>query len=53
VTVLPACGAGNTVALAAKDGDLRVSPAELYGAARRWKAESGLDLSPTLERLDR
>ena len=26
-------------------------PAELHEAARRWKAESGLDLSPTLERL--
>jgi spermidine synthase len=53
VIVLPACGAGNTVALAAKDGDLRVTPAELHDAARRWKAESGLDLAPTLERLDR
>jgi spermidine synthase len=51
VIVLPACSAGNTVALAAKDGELRIVPAELHAAARRWKAESGLDLAPTLERL--
>jgi spermidine synthase len=51
VVVLPPCGAGNTVALAAKDADLRLSPAELREPARRLKAETGLDLSPTLERL--
>jgi spermidine synthase len=51
VFVLPACGAGNTVALAAKDGELRMTGAQLQEAARRWKAESGLDLSPTLKRL--
>ncbi len=53
VIVLPPCGAGNTVALAAKDGELRIVPAELRAAASRWKAESGLDLAPTLERLER
>lgn len=53
VIVLPPCGAGNTVALAAKDGELRIVPADLRAAASRWKAESGLDLAPTLERLER
>jgi len=52
VIVLPACGAGNTVALAARDGDLRLSPAVLRESARRWKAGNGLDLSPTVDRLE-
>jgi spermidine synthase len=51
VAVLPPCGAGNTVAIAARDGDLRLEPGELRDPARRLKQATGLDLAPTLERL--
>ena len=53
VIVLPACGAGNTVALAATDGELQISFAALHEPARKWKEESGLDLSATVQRLQR
>ncbi len=50
VLVLPPCGDGNTVAIAAA-GDLRIDPGALEDAARVLKAETGLDLTPTLRRL--
>jgi spermidine synthase len=51
VAVLPPCGAGNTVAIAARDGEIRLETGELRDAARRLKEETGLDLAPLLERL--
>ncbi|MCM2326993.1 MAG: fused MFS/spermidine synthase [Lysobacter sp.] len=51
VAVLPPCGAGNTVAIAARDGEIRLEPSELRDPARRLKEETGLDLSAILERL--
>jgi spermidine synthase len=51
VRVLPACGAGNTVALAAAGGELRLDPQALRAPARRLARETGLDLAPTLDRL--
>ena len=52
VLVLPPCGAGNTVALASNGDEIRVAPREWRKAARSLKAETGLDLSPTLARLE-
>lgn len=51
VVVLPPCGAGNTVALAAAGPVPRVGPATLRERAARLKAQAGLDLLPTLDRL--
>jgi spermidine synthase len=52
VAVLPPCGAGNTVAIAARDGEIRLEPGGLRDPARRLKEETGLDLAPLLARLD-
>jgi spermidine synthase len=51
VLVLPTCDKGNTIALAANGRDMDISPEEWRNAARRLKAETALDLSPTLRRL--
>ena len=51
VLVLPPCGAGNSVAIAAADGDIALSPDGLRAAAATLKLQTGMDLSPTLERL--
>jgi len=51
--VLPPCDAGNTVALASS-GPMALPPIEdLLAKASRLKAESGLDLAPTVARLAR
>ena len=49
--VLPECEAGNTVALAATGAPIRASIDELNAAALRLKAQTGLDLRPTVARL--
>ena len=51
VVVLPPCGAGNTVAIAARDGEMNLDPGELRDPARRLKEATGLDLAPLLARL--
>jgi spermidine synthase len=51
VLVLPPCDKGNTVTLASADSEIRFSPGAWGKSARALKAETGLDLSPTLERL--
>ena len=51
VVALPPCGAGNTVAIAAADGDLALDPGVLRASAARFAKETGLDLAPTLARL--
>jgi spermidine synthase len=51
VLVLPPCDWGNTVALASNGRDIRLSPGELRASAIKLKAETGLDLAPTLKRL--
>jgi spermidine synthase len=53
VLVLPMPAAGNTVALAAKGRPDPVSLAELRASALALKADTGLDLLPTVERLIR
>ena len=51
VLVLPPCDKGNTVALASATRAIRVSNGELREAALKLKSQTGLDLSPTLDRL--
>jgi len=51
VRVLPPPEAGNTVALAAAGAPIRESFADLRDGARKLKAQTGLDLHPTLARL--
>jgi spermidine synthase len=51
VLVLPPTEAGNTVALAASGQTIRVSFDEVHASALALKAETGLDLRPTLARL--
>lgn len=51
VLVLPPCGAGNTVALASNDREIRLDRGALREAALKLKAETGLDLAPTLKGL--
>jgi spermidine synthase len=51
VLVLPPCEEANTVALAATGLEIRKSGEELRDGARRLKAQTGLDLGPTVERL--
>jgi len=51
VRVLPPPEAGNTVALAAAGTPVCESFADLRAAARALKAQTGLDLQPTLARL--
>jgi spermidine synthase len=53
VLVLPPCGEGNTVAIAAASADIEVDPEALRDAAQRLKDGTGLDLAPTLRRLGR
>jgi spermidine synthase len=49
--VLPPCAAGNTIALAAGKPMVRLSMEALLASASRLKAETGLDLAPTVARL--
>ena len=49
--MLPPCGAGNTVAIASADEDIRLDPKALRAPARKLALETGLDLAPTLDRL--
>jgi spermidine synthase len=51
VLVLPASTDGNTIALAAPGNGLRCTLAALRERAASLRAETGLDLSPTLARL--
>jgi len=51
VLVLPPTEAGNTVALAAGGQTIRVSFDEVHASALELRAETGLDLRPTLARL--
>jgi len=51
VLLLPPCGAGNTVAIAAADADPVIDPARRHEAALALKARTGLDLTTTLDRL--
>jgi spermidine synthase len=48
----PSCDSGNVVAFAATGAPVAHSLAELKTAARRLKEETGLDLLPTLSRLE-
>jgi spermidine synthase len=51
VLVLPPCEAGNTVALAAREAPAVVSLVGLQANALALKAQTGLDLTPTIARL--
>ena len=51
VLVLPRYKGGNTVALACAGEMALPAPEALHAAARKLKADTGLDLAPTLERL--
>jgi spermidine synthase len=48
---LPPCVSGNTIVLAAAGDPVAVTAAELAAAARRLKADTGLNLLPTLARM--
>jgi spermidine synthase len=48
----PSCDTGNAVAFAAAGSPVDFSLAELRGAARKLKKETGLNLLPTLVRLE-
>ena len=48
----PSCDTGNAVAFAATGSPVDFSLAELRGAARKLKKETGLNLLPTLVRLE-
>lgn len=49
--LLPPCSSGNTVAIAARDAEFPIDPAALREPALALKARTGLDLTPTLDRL--
>jgi spermidine synthase len=49
---LPHCASGNVIALAAAGAPVALSLAEMRASARRLKRETGLDLLPTLARLE-
>lgn len=51
VLVLPACESGNTIALASAGDPVELGLDELRTRAARLKAETRLDLRPTLDRL--
>ena len=51
VQLLPPCSSGNTVAIAARDAAFPIDPAALREPALALKARTGLDLTPTLDRL--
>ena len=50
---LPHCESGNIIALAANGAPIAVSFDAMRGAARRLKRDTGLNLLPTLARLER
>ena len=50
---LPHCASGNVIALAATGAPIALSLDEMRTSARRLKVEAGLDLLPTLSRLER
>jgi spermidine synthase len=52
VWVLPPCEEANTVAIASAGRTLSLAPETLLAAAAALKAQSGLDLAPTVARLD-
>jgi spermidine synthase len=49
---LPHCASGNVIALAASGAPIALSLAEMRTSARRLKRETGLNLLPTLTRLE-
>ena len=49
---LPHCASGNVIALAASGVPIALSLADMNTVARRLKRETGLDLLPTLARLE-
>ena len=51
--VLPPSAPGNTVALASRAILLGACPSDLRAAALKLRADTGLDLQPTLQRLER
>lgn len=51
VQLLAPCSSGNTVAIAARDAGIALEPAALRDAALALKSRTGLDLTPTLDRL--
>lgn len=48
----PSCDSGNTVAFAARGTEIRLSLAELRQTARQLKQDTGLNLAPTIARLE-
>ncbi|CAG1007293.1 spermidine synthase [Burkholderiales bacterium] len=52
VMVLPACASGNTIALAWRDGGPALDPREWSASALSLKRSTGLDLRPTVTRID-
>jgi len=50
---MPHCASGNVIALAASGAEIALSLDEMRGLARRLKRETGLNLLPTLSRLER
>ena len=50
---MPHCASGNVIALAASGAPIALSLDEMRGFARRLKRETGLNLLPTLSRLER
>jgi spermidine synthase len=50
---MPHCASGNVIALAASGAEIALSLDEIRGLARRLKRDTGLNLLPTLSRLER
>ena len=50
--VFPSCGSGNAIAFAASGSPVRQTLGELKSAARLLKRDTGLDLLPTIARLE-
>ena len=51
VAVFPSCDSGNTIAFATGGEPVAVTPDEMRARAQRLKTDSGLDLLPTISRL--
>ena len=49
---LPHCDSGNVIAIAASGAPIALSVTEMRGGARRLKRDTGLNLLPTLARLE-
>jgi len=52
ITICPSCGSGNTIVFATAGEPIGLTLAELKSAALALKKDSGLNLLPTLVRLD-